>query len=98
VDGMGLCNALQGCATRFKVVICAISTNLFKVALRASTAITWSVTTALRFRLSATSAWGWFWFLTIIIGLYRSRLHRLLLKSVINHPCYNNDEDEAEKV
>ena len=66
--------------------------------LRASAAITWSVAMTLGFRLTATIASFWTWFNTIIIGLYRSRLHRLLLKSVINHPCYDNDEDETEKV
>ena len=74
--------------------------GLFKAlkALRASTAITWSVTTALRFRLSATITSFWFWFNAIVTGLYWYRLYRLLLKRIINHPCYDNDEDEAEKV
>ena len=61
-----------------------------------STAITWSVTTALWFGLSATITS--FRFNAIVTGLYWCRLHRLLLKRIINHPCYDNDEDEAKKV
>ena len=74
--------------------------GLFKVcsALSASTAITRSVTTALRFRLSATITSFRFWFNAIVTGLYWCRLYRLLLKRIINHPCYDNNKDEAKKV
>ena len=72
--------------------------GLFKACISASTAITRSVTTALWLGLSATITSFRFWFNAIVTGLYWCRLHRLLLKRIINHPCYDNDEDEAKKV